>query len=79
MREKLGSDVSLPLPRAGEAGREVGRHHIPTHAYWREAGEEFQNVNIMGVAHGKRPKLRKLLPAAPAERLPVHGGRTMAR
>jgi hypothetical protein len=23
-----------------------------THAYWREAGEEFGNVNIMGVAHG---------------------------
>jgi len=23
-----------------------------THAYWREAGPEFRNVNIMGVAHG---------------------------
>jgi hypothetical protein len=23
-----------------------------THAYWREAGSEFGNVNIMGVAHG---------------------------
>jgi hypothetical protein len=34
------------------AGREVGRHHIMTHAYWREAGPEFRNVNIMGVAHG---------------------------
>jgi DNA-binding Lrp family transcriptional regulator len=33
------------------AGREVGRHHIMTHAYWREGGAEFANVNIMGVAH----------------------------
>jgi DNA-binding Lrp family transcriptional regulator len=35
-----------------EAGREVGRHHILTHAYWREGGPEFGNVNIMAVAHG---------------------------
>lgn len=35
-----------------EAGREVGRHHIMTHAYWREGGPEFRNVNVMGVAHG---------------------------
>jgi len=35
-----------------EAGREVGRHHVLTHAYWREAGPEFRNVNIMAVAHG---------------------------
>jgi len=34
------------------AGSEVGRHHIITHAYWREAGPEFGNVNIMAVAHG---------------------------
>ena len=34
------------------AGREVGRHFIMTHAYWREGGPEFRNVNIMGVAHG---------------------------
>jgi hypothetical protein len=34
------------------AGCEVGRHHIMTHAYWREGGPEFANVNIMGVAHG---------------------------
>ena len=33
-------------------GREVGRHHIMTHAYWREGGPEFRNVNVMGVAHG---------------------------
>ena len=23
-----------------------------THCYWREAGDEFNNVNIMAVAHG---------------------------
>jgi len=23
-----------------------------THAYWREGGEEFAHVNVMGVAHG---------------------------
>jgi len=34
------------------AGQEVGRHHIMTHAYWREGGPEFRNVNVMGVAHG---------------------------
>ena len=35
-----------------EAGQEVGRHHILTHAYWREGGPEFANVNIMAVMHG---------------------------
>ena len=35
-----------------EAGSEVGRHEILTHCYWREAGKEFGNVNIMAVAHG---------------------------
>lgn len=34
-----------------KAGREVGRHHIMTHAYWRDAGPEFAHVNVMGVAH----------------------------
>jgi hypothetical protein len=34
------------------AGKEVGRHHIITHAYWREGGPEFANVNLMAVAHG---------------------------
>ena len=34
------------------AGIEVGRHHCMTHAYWREGGPEFSNVNIMGVSHG---------------------------
>ena len=35
-----------------KAGGEVGRHHVMTHAYWREGGSKFRNVNIMGVAHG---------------------------
>ena len=42
----------VPEGREIEAGREVGRHHIVTHAYWREGGPEFANVNIMAVAHG---------------------------
>jgi hypothetical protein len=42
----------VPAGREVDAGREVGRHHIITHAYWREGGPEFQNVNIMAVAHG---------------------------
>jgi hypothetical protein len=43
---------AVPEGREIEAGREVGRFHIMTHAYWREGGPEFKNVNIMGVAHG---------------------------
>ncbi len=43
---------AVPAGRELDAGREVGRHHIMTHAYWREAGPEFHGVNIMGVAHG---------------------------
>ena len=42
----------VPVGREIEAGREVGRHHILTHAYWREGGAEFANVNVMAVAHG---------------------------
>lgn len=42
----------VPTGREIETGREVGRHHIITHAYWREGGPEFGNVNIMAVAHG---------------------------
>ena len=44
---------AVPEGREIEAGQEVGRFHIMTHAYWREGGPEFQNVNIMGVAHGQ--------------------------
>jgi hypothetical protein len=43
---------AVPARREIEAGGEVGRHHILTHCYWREAGPEFKNVNIMAVAHG---------------------------
>jgi hypothetical protein len=43
---------AVPPGREIETGREVGRHHILTHAYWREGGPEFRNVNIMAVAHG---------------------------
>ncbi len=43
---------AVPPGREMEAGGEVGRHHIMTHAYWREGGPEFNNVNVMGVAHG---------------------------
>jgi DNA-binding Lrp family transcriptional regulator len=43
---------AVPEGREIETGREVGRHYIMTHAYWREGGPEFHNVNVMGVAHG---------------------------
>jgi DNA-binding Lrp family transcriptional regulator len=43
---------AVPAGREMDAGCEVGRHHIMTHAYWREGGPEFHNVNVMGVAHG---------------------------
>jgi DNA-binding Lrp family transcriptional regulator len=43
---------AVPPDRELEAGGEVGRHEILTHCYWREAGMEFRNVNIMAVAHG---------------------------
>jgi hypothetical protein len=42
----------VPPGREIEAGSEVGRHFVMTHAYWREGGPEFGNVNVMGVAHG---------------------------
>jgi hypothetical protein len=47
----------VPEGREIEAGKEVGRHHILTHAYWREGGPEFSNVNIMAVAHGTEKQL----------------------
>jgi DNA-binding Lrp family transcriptional regulator len=43
---------AVPAGREIEAGREIGRHHILTHCYWREGGPEFNHVNIMAVAHG---------------------------
>lgn len=43
---------AVPAGREVEAGGEVGRHFCMTHAYWREGGPQFGNVNIMGVMHG---------------------------
>ncbi len=43
---------AVPPGREVEAGGEVGRHEFLTHAYWREGGPEFKNVNIMAVGHG---------------------------
>lgn len=43
---------SVPEGMEVQAGAEVGRHHCMTHAYWREGGPQFGNVNIMGVIHG---------------------------
>jgi AsnC-like ligand binding domain len=42
------------VPRENEiaAGCEIGRHYVITHAYWREGGPEFHDVNVMAVAHG---------------------------
>ncbi|MEM8739089.1 MAG: Lrp/AsnC family transcriptional regulator [Planctomycetota bacterium] len=42
----------VPPGQELQAGIEVGRHHCMTHAYWREGGPEFSDVNIMGVSHG---------------------------
>ena len=43
---------AVPPGREIEAGKEIGRHDILTHCYWREGGPEFAHVNIMAVAHG---------------------------
>lgn len=43
---------AVPAGREVETGGEVGRHSCMTHAYWREGGAEFNNVNVMGVSHG---------------------------
>jgi DNA-binding Lrp family transcriptional regulator len=48
---------AVPTGREIEAGSEVGRHEILTHCYWREAGPEFRDVNIMAVAHGTDKEL----------------------
>ena len=48
---------TVPAGREIEAGGQVGRFHILTHAYWREGGPEFNNVNIMAVAHGMDKEL----------------------
>jgi len=43
---------AVPKGREIETGGEVGSHYCMTHAYWREGGPQFGNVNIMGVMHG---------------------------
>jgi len=43
---------AVPAGKEIEAGREIGRHYVITHAYWREGGPEFHGVNVMAVAHG---------------------------
>ncbi|MEO8458194.1 MAG: Lrp/AsnC family transcriptional regulator [Chloroflexota bacterium] len=48
---------AVPAELIEKAGREVGRHDILTHAYWREAGPEFRDVNVMAVAHGTDKEL----------------------
>jgi hypothetical protein len=48
---------AVPPGREIDAGRQVGRFHIMTHAYWREAGPEFGNVTIMGGAPGTDKEL----------------------
>lgn len=43
---------AVPPRQEIDAGCEVARHYVVTHAYWREGGPEFHNVNIMAVVHG---------------------------
>ncbi len=64
---------AVPAGREIDAGREVGRFHIMTHAYWREGGPEFCDVNIMGVAHGTDKQLVLAHKAAIDEHLRAAG------
>ena len=59
----------VPAGREIAAGREVGRFHIMTHAYWREGGPDFAGVNIMGVAHGQEKSVLLAHKAAMDEHL----------
>jgi hypothetical protein len=63
----------VPVGREIEAGREVGRFHIMTHAYWREGGADFNDVNIMGVAHGTNKTLVLAHKAAIDDHLKAQG------
>ena len=47
----------MPRGREVETGGEVGPSSHLTHCYWREAGTEFKNVNIMAVTHGTDKRL----------------------
>ena len=64
---------AVPKGREEEAGRQIGRHHILTHCYWRDAGAEFNDVNIMGVAHGTDKDLVLAHKAAIDEHLASYG------
>ncbi|HET7433419.1 MAG TPA: Lrp/AsnC family transcriptional regulator [Thermoanaerobaculia bacterium] len=44
---------AVPRGRELEGGSEIGRFAILTHCYWRDAGPELNDVNIMAVAHGR--------------------------
>lgn len=44
---------AVPKGKEIEAGRQIGRFAILTHCYWRDAGPELNDVNIMAVAHGE--------------------------
>ncbi len=63
----------VPVGRELDAGKEVGRFHIMTHAYWREGGADFNDVNIMGVAHGTDKDLVLAHKAAIDAHLEAHG------
>jgi len=65
---------AVPQGREMQTGQEVGRFHIMTHAYWREGGPEFNNVNIMGVVHGTDRTMVLAHKAAIDEHLAQIGG-----
>jgi hypothetical protein len=48
---------AVPPGKEIDAGCEVARHYVITHAYWREGGPEFHDVNVMAVAHGMEKPL----------------------
>ena len=54
----------VPPGREIEAGREVGRHHILTHAYWREGGPEFAQRQHHGASR-TAPTRRSCSPTKP--------------
>ncbi|MGD9895540.1 MAG: Lrp/AsnC family transcriptional regulator [Candidatus Methylacidiphilaceae bacterium] len=64
---------AVPQGREEEAGEEIGRFEILTHCYWREAGPEFGNVNLMAVAHGREKDRLLLHKAAMDEHLRAIG------
>jgi len=64
---------AVPAGREIDAGRQVGRFHVMTHAYWREGGPEFNHVNIMGVAHGSDKDLLLAHKSAIDEHLAAEG------